>query len=189
MNIIDHLELYLGEIDVGYQGDDSTPAGMQVVRFGPNSPFEGATTLVTLGLCRSHLSQPTGAALHQELLLHFRNDRQPGNAPAILFQVSAELIRRGVGLHRGDVLGPRGSLFGRGHASALYAAAPMLLPDDFAVYREGEVSVVLTWLVPITEDEAAFVRSHGCDAFESVVVDNDADLTNVDRPSVFDRQT
>lgn len=43
-DLITHLESFLGEISSGTRGDDSTPQGVQVVWFGPNSPFAGVTT-------------------------------------------------------------------------------------------------------------------------------------------------
>ena len=185
-DLITHLESHLGEITGGSQGDESTPDRVQVVWFEPNSPFEGATTIATLGLSRYHLDQPSGTGLHQELLMHLRVADPPGNAAAVLFYVAAELISRGAGLLRGEVIGPRGSLFGRGNASALYAAAPVYLPDEFAVYEEPTRSIVLTWLVPITDGEADFVRAHGWAAFEAALFAVNPDLTDPDRHPVTD---
>jgi Suppressor of fused protein (SUFU) len=183
-DLIAHLECYLGEMLGGTQGSGSTPDRIQVATFGPNSPFAGATTLVTLGLSAHHLVQPSGKGVHQELLMHFRTGNRPGNAVGLLFQVAAELITRGTGLLRGEVLGPRGQLFSRGDTTALYAAAPVFLPDDFAICREPNRTIVLVWLMPITTLEADFVRERGWPAFEDLLVAADPDLTDMSRPSV-----
>ena len=185
-NLIAHLEAYLGEMRGGTPGDESTPDRVQVATFAPDSPFEGATTLVTLGLSQYHLDQPSGAGIHQELLMHFRTQNEPGNAAGVLFQVAAELIARGTGLTRGEVIGPRGRLFGSGDTTALLAAAPGYLPDDFAICRESTRTIALVWLVPITTIEAHFVRAHGWRAFEDALVAADPDLADIGRPSVID---
>jgi hypothetical protein len=84
--LIAHLESYLGEMLGGTRGDECTPDRVQVATFGPNAPFEGATILVTLGLSHHHLDQASGTGIHQELLMHFRTQRQPTNAAGILLR-------------------------------------------------------------------------------------------------------
>jgi hypothetical protein len=117
--------------------------------------------------------------------MHFIAANEPSNAAGILFQVAAELIDRGHGLRRGEVLGPRETLFGRGRTTALYAAVPVYLPDSFAVCREANRTIVLTWLVPITADEADVVRTQGWQAFEDALVTHNPDLTDIERDSIF----
>ena len=113
--------------------------------------------------------------------MHFPTADRPPNAAAVLFQVAGGLIRRGAGLLRGEVVGPRGRVFGRGNLTALYSTAPNYLPDAFAVCEDGKRSIVLTWLVPIADSEAAFVRSRGWRAFEDALVAQNPDLTDFDR--------
>ena len=139
------------------------------------------TTLATLGLSHHHLTQRAGTGLHRELLLHLPTDNSPPNATGVLFQVATELIDREYGLHRGEVIGPRGRLFDRGECTALYAAAPVYLPDSFSTLSTKGTTVVLTWLIPITTPEAEYVDSHGWNAFESLLVDENPDLTDPER--------
>lgn len=182
--LFEHLESYLGEIADGIRGDETTPAGVQVVRFGENRPYAGVTTLATLGLSGHHLAQPGGRGLHQELLMHLPADGTPGNAAGVLFQVAGELIASGRGLLRGEVVGPRGPLFGFGPMTALYAAPPVYLPDEFAECGTGTTTVVMTWLVPVTDAEAAYVRARGWSAFEDALLAEDPGLTDLSRGPV-----
>ncbi|GAA4989089.1 hypothetical protein HD597_007806 [Nonomuraea thailandensis] len=182
--LVDHLERFLGRIDSGTGGDDSTPAHVQVIRFAPNSPFTGVTTWSTLGLSHHHLGQGNGQGLHQELVMHLPTDRQPDNVAGVLFQVAEELIERGQGLARGEVIGPRGPLFARGEMTALAAAPPVYLPGPFAVCDTPAARIVLTWLVPLTEAEARFAHAHGWHALEDVFVAQDPDLTDIERAGV-----
>lgn len=182
--LIEHLESHLGEISGGSRGDASAPAGVQVAWFGENRPHAGVTTLATLGLSAHHLAQSGEQGLHQELLMHLPLAGQPGNAAGILFQVAAGLIASGRGLPRGEVIGPRGPLFGSGPMTALYAAPPVCLPDSFAVCDSGTAEIVMTWLVPVTDEEARYVRDRGWPAFEGALLAEDPDLTDLSRSPV-----
>ncbi|MEW1847243.1 suppressor of fused domain protein [Nonomuraea angiospora] len=183
-HLVQHLEHFLGRIDSGAAGDDSTPTDVQVIRFSPNAPFTGVTTWSTLGLSHHHLGQPSGHSLHQELVMHMPNDREPGNIAGVLFQVAGELVQRGRGLARGEVIGPRGRLFARGEMTALAATTPVYLPDSFAVCDTPAARIVLTWLVPLTDAEARFAHTHGWHALEDILVAQDPDLTDIERASV-----
>ena len=183
-DLVVHLESYLGPIAAGSGGDERTPEGVQVLRYGPDRPFEGALTLTTLGLSNHHLDQPGGTGLHQELVLHLPATDPPRNAAAVLFQVAGQLVLSGRGMLRGEVLGPHGPVFGTGAVTALYAAAPGYVPEGFGVCRMPGRTVVLTWLVPITAGEAAFVAARGWQAFEKALVAEDPDLTDLGRTSL-----
>jgi hypothetical protein len=184
VNLIGHLETFLGQISAGSVGDETTPDGVQVAWFAPDAPFTGVTTMATVGLSRHHLTMSGERGLHQELLMHLPVDDQPRNAAGLLFQVAGRLIDRGHGLHRGEVLGPHRRLFDRGEMTALYAAVPIYLADEFSVYETAAGAVVLTWLVPITDDEATYIHAHGWRAFEDALVAEDPDLTDLLRPSL-----
>jgi hypothetical protein len=183
-DLVAHLESFLGEISGGSRGDAATPAGVQVAWFGPDSPFRGATTLATLGLSRHHLDQDPG--LHQELVLHLRAEDLPTNAAGVLFQMAAEMIRKGWALHPGDVIGPRGQLFDRGGMTALYATVPMYMPEDFGACQEPDRTIAMIQLIPITAGEAAFVRARGGQAFEELLIAQDPDLTDVTRAAIVE---
>jgi hypothetical protein len=178
------LESFLGPIESGVRGDESTPAGVQVVRFRADSPFTGVTTWATLGLSNHHLSQSSGRGLHQELLMHLTNARQPTDPAGVLFQLAGELIQRGRGLGRGEVIGPRGKLFADTEMTALVAASPGYLPDSFAICETPATPVVMTLLVPLTEQEARFAVERGWRALEAIFVEQDPDLTDPRRVSV-----
>jgi hypothetical protein len=182
-NLVDHLESFLGPISGGSRGDDTTPPGVAVVWFGEDTPFSGVTTLATLGLSDHHLHQSEQRGLHQELLLHLPMVNQPANAAGVLFHLAAELIGQERGLLRGEVVGPRAQLFAGYGVTALYAAVPVYLPAGFATCP-GQPPIVLTWLIPITDAEAGYVRVHGWRALEAAFGDEEPDLTNIHRESV-----
>ncbi|MDG4820257.1 suppressor of fused domain protein [Asanoa sp. WMMD1127] len=182
--LIEHLESYLGTMAGGSQGDETTPAGVRVGFFGPDSPFAGVMTVVTVGLWQRHLTVGGDGALHQELLMHVPNEDYPARAAGLLFQVAGELVGREAGLRQGQVLGPAGPVFPGSRMTALVATNPGYLPESFAVCRAEAVPIVLTLLVPVTTREADLVRSRGLPALTHLFAAQDPDLTNPNRPEV-----
>jgi hypothetical protein len=183
-NLLEHFEAYLGRVRAGFPGDESTPPGVQVVRFGPDQPFTGVTTVATLGLSRHYLNQPTQPPVRQELIMHVPEYAQPSNLAGVLLQVADEMLRNQRCLLRGEVVGPRGTLFAGTAMTAFYAALPVYLPDGFADFVNEDGPVALTWLVPITDAEAGYVARYGWSAFEDALAVEDPDLTDLNRRSL-----
>ncbi|WP_446219988.1 suppressor of fused domain protein [Micromonospora sp. IBHARD004] len=182
--LIEHLESFLGLIAGGSRGDDTTPAGVQVAWFGPDVPFGGVTTLVTVGLSRRHLNLPIDGAVHQELVMHVPTDDYPARAAGLLFQVAGEMVRRRAGLPHGQVIGPRGPLYPGSQTTAMVAISPRYLPESFAVCHTETAPVVLTWLVPITTGEAEVIQKSGWGTLEQAFDAQDPDLADPGRAEV-----
>lgn len=116
--------------------------------------------------------------------MHVPAAREPLNAAGVLYQVAQLLIDRGHGLLRGEVLGPRGRLFAGTQMTALYTAAPVYLPGEFALCDTPAATVVMTWLVPITDAEAHYVAHRGWQAFEAELEAEDPDPVDLARSSI-----
>jgi hypothetical protein len=183
-DLIEHLESFLGLITGGSRGDDATPEGVQVAWFGPDVPFGGVTTLVTVGLSRRHLGLPNGGALHQELVMHVPTDDYPARAAGLLFQVAGEMVRRRAGLQHGQVIGPRGPLFPGSQTTAMVATSPRYLPESFAVCHTESVPVVLVWLIPITTGEAEVIQTSGWGTLEQAFAAQNPGLADPARAEV-----
>jgi hypothetical protein len=64
--------------------------------------------------------------------------------------VVTEALDSGNAFVRGGVIGPRAHLFPGTEMEALYTAAPVYLPDEFATYFGADYNVIIPWLIPIT---------------------------------------
>lgn len=185
--IVAHLESHLGPIEVGWRGDRNGPGSHpQVVRLRGSARLPGVVPYATLGVSRHALHSPTsGRPLRLELVMLITAVSASSAWASLLHQVAGELLASHTAVLRGEVIGPRGPLVPHASTRALYASVPTLLPDDFATCRlEDAADVALVWLIPITADEAGYVAAHGWDAFEDLLVESDADLTDPHRASV-----
>jgi hypothetical protein len=181
MNVPEHLESFCGPIVEGWRTDpDGKKMPCTVARF-ERGPSQGSVTFATLGLNSYRLKSATSQKLiRHELVMLARKDAIPGNLPALLHQVSAEAVSRGRAYLRGEVIGPRNPLFTGTALTALYVAIPVYFPDEF----NSVDGVVFVWLIPITTREAAFVSAEGWSRFEDILVRENADLLDLNRPSV-----
>jgi hypothetical protein len=184
--LIEHLESHLGEIVSGYRGDETTPKGVLVAQFGPDRPWPGMTTLATAGLSKYHLSQADDRpGMHIELVVHLPAEDLPENAAAVLFQIAEMIIEDGMAPPRGTVFGPAGGpVFGVGDLTALVIYEPLLMPESFVTVQEGDTEIMMTWLVPISDDEAAFVRDEGAPALFDLFRESEVDLDVLTRESL-----
>jgi len=181
--LVEHLEGYLGEIQVGWSHDaDGSPLPFQVVRFSPGE-LAGRAVFSTLGLSATPLlSRTSGRRVRHEVIMIVPDRLRVGPVPGLLQQVGLEILGSGSALLRGDVIGPRGPLFAMTEMEALYASIPVYLPDEFGQHKD----VVIVWLIPISRSEAEFIAEQGWPKFENRLTEVDPDLTDFDRASMFD---
>lgn len=175
VGLIEHLEARLGALTGGWKRD-----GFQV---GAYAGAFGAKWFATAGLSRHPLhSRTSGRHLRQELIVGSYPSGPTEGLPHLLGQVAGELLASGQALLRGDVLGPRGPFAPGSAMEALYASSPSYFDAEFAVAEvdDGDRAAIV-WLVPISAAEAAYVASHGWNAFEDELVRHDPDLLDVGR--------
>ena len=183
--LIDHLERFLGPIELGWTHDaDNVEMPFQVVRFGQGSG-PGTVSFSTLGLSRYGLpSSTSGREIRHELLMIMPDSLRDGPVPSLLHQVGMDVLTTERPLLRGDVIGPKGPLVPGSSMEALYVGIPVYFPDEFGACQEDGHSVVIAWLIPISAQEAAYVGRQGWEAFEDRLVEADPDLTDVYRASL-----
>ena len=116
-----------------------------------------------------------------------RTNVEPRPVVACLRDVAGAVIRDHEALLRGDVVRLGSGLVDGSALNAVYVTMPVYLPDEFATFHGPTDDVVVAWLVPISADERAFVNQHGWSRFEDVLVEQDPDLVDVNRPSCIRR--
>lgn len=185
-SLAEHIERHLGSIMHGWsKGSNGIEMPFQVVACN-SGLTKGVTAYVTLGLSKSSLNSPnSGKAIRLEMLMLSRPGPDAARVPAILQQIGLEAIQRGKAYLRGDVIGPRGALFGKGLLEAVYVTMPVYYPESLNTYigPDGDATII-AWLVPITKAEAEYVHTHGWSDFEDLLQRDDPDLLDFARPSL-----
>ena len=176
-SLIAHLERHLGRMSGGY-----TAGTIQVGSFR-DIPQPGVTTLVTLGLSKHILRTPRGKNLRQELVTTAATKHDADRLGGFLSSLAESLARSHRAVLRGELLGPSESIAGTNMRSA-YATVPSLFPEEFGQLDGTDPDTVFAWIIPVTDDEATFVRGHGWSRFETALEAREPDLFNLERASV-----
>ncbi|MFE4862105.1 suppressor of fused domain protein [Streptomyces sp. NPDC056670] len=147
----------------------------------------GCQSFTTIGLSRTPLRHPSSDRhFHLELLACENTSRATGYGPLpeVLEFVARDLLASGRAVLRGDVV-PLPSPLPGGTMTALYAGLPVYFDDDFfSLTIENGSRVAIVWLIPITEQETAFIREQGWRAFEDALALQDPDLLDPARPQL-----
>lgn len=184
IGLIEHLEAYLGKIDIGWKDADGTNWPFSLLRF-TGGPVANTTTYTTLGLSDTPLRDHSGKEIRHELMLMTRSAFGDRGTPGILHQVAMEAITQNRPYLCGDVIGPRGKLFTDTDMEALFVYLPVYFPDAFAWYEASNgPGCVVAWLIPITHAEAHYVLEHGWKLFVDVLLRSNPDLIDMHRSTV-----
>lgn len=180
---IDHIEAHLGPIRRKFSG----PIGKLEAATGLLSfegrPFDEATTVLTCGLSHHPLEQDSGRGIRQELVMCGFTESVGSEFANVLDRVSSDFLEIHKPLKRGQVIGPRGPLLKGASVEALVCAEPWYWEDSFGYFDQVDPPIVIVWLIPVTPDEAFFIRERGLDAFEKIIDDEGIDLLDFTRDS------
>ena len=184
-SVIDHLERFCGPIVEGWAHDpDGQRMPFQIVRL-QSGPVVDTVTFSTVGLGKIPLKcSRSHKIIRHELVMLAHSAAVPPNLGPLLQQVAAEAVARSSPYLRGEVIGPRGPLFENSTVTALYVSSPAYFPDDFDQVDESFGSMIIAWLVPITDQEASFVNDRGWNEFERELEKHDPDLIDFLRASI-----
>lgn len=185
-SLIEHYEQYVGTVQHGWsRSADGIAMPFHVVECR-GSAFQGVSIFATAGMSEFELgSAASSKVIRQELLLAVPTGFGARNIPGLLQQIGTEAIDRGLAYLRGNVIGPRGDLFEGKAFQAIYVTIPVYFPEALRTFKgdDGQ-SIVIAWLVPITQSENFYVREHGWEAFENLFERNNPNLFDLDRTSL-----
>ena len=182
MNLIEHLERYLGPIQAGAQLGE----GVQGVQFR-ECPSAGSSSFMILGLSDHVFKQASGQGIRIEFVIACGNEFVESLNPlSILADVSDRIASTHVAPARGTVLGPAGRFSPQFQMEALYCCNPVYFDAGFAEFSGFPEPLVIIWLVPITPEEALYVQESGWDAFEDLLQSADPDLLDLERPALVE---
>jgi hypothetical protein len=149
-----------------------------------NTPIEGTTTYVTVGLSQHELEQDSEQNLRQELMLTVLSEFDNLHPEVQLAVLSEELLERHFAIPNGQVINCGDELFKGLPFSAFYCTSAKLFSEEFEIIEHWKPQLIFIWLIPITSDEAFYCKSHGHSAFEEVLKKEEPDLLNLNRKGI-----
>jgi hypothetical protein len=182
--ILSHLERSLGTVSKSITLVDQVYPNLHVVFFS-DQPSIGLTTFSTIGLSNTILELRSGRQVRQELIFTVRSESyDTGDIASFLLTFSEELMKTGIALMRGEVVGPGDSIIPNVTCSGVYACGPVFFEKEFHVLTSTNPPTILVWLIPVLENEIKFIRQFGWDSFENELEKQNVDFWNLDRESI-----
>jgi hypothetical protein len=181
MNMIQHLERHLGEINFGWS-DKAT--NLQVVLF-KNQPTPAISTFSTLGLSNEILDIGDNKKVRQELIFSVYEKYESEQIVRLLINLAERLIETGRGLLRGEIIVPDSSFIDGTSIVGIYASIPVFFEESFHLNEEFNPPVVIVWLIPLLREEIDFLRRYGWNSFESELENRDCDFWDINRKAIF----
>lgn len=180
MDIINHIEKFLGDPEQVCE----PPSDRDTYVFQcPNVPDAGVVTWVTCH-AEDHIQKlPSGDPLRREYLVAGSEETLPGSLVPIFGELAWLLQQQEGAAFYGRVIDFDTAPFPTSDKRHFYAAPPAMFPQGFEVSQESEVPTIFIWLLPITEDEAAFVAEKGFEQFEDKLSQIEGELFDWSRES------
>jgi hypothetical protein len=182
LRILHHLETYIGKIDGAWsEFAAGSKAQFQVLKF-ERQPVQTAVTCCTLGLSENVLKQIDGSVCRQELIFCCYESCFNEDVPALLASLGEEILGSGNAVARGQAL-TLNDIWSNGcsNINSLYCTSPVYFPPSLSKFDGSVPPTIFVWLVPIFKEEAQFISTHGWEAFEEELEENDPDLMNFKR--------
>ncbi|MBZ2195751.1 suppressor of fused domain protein [Occultella gossypii] len=178
--LVDHLEGTLGAIAAGWRTDpDGTPAPFQVVEF-ETGRIDDAVIYSTLGLSEYVLESPTADGhSHLELIMIAPEGLRGSALPFQLLDIGRLVVERRELPGLGTIIRNNRTLADLSTMDALYVGRPLYFTPEFATFSNGDRAVTIDWLLPVSQQEAAFVDANGWQAFEKLMYERE-DLDPID---------
>ena len=181
-SIPEHMELWLGKIEQGWQADQPKNA-VSIARFS-NQPVEGMCTYATLGLSHHSLAMGEDRYVRQELVFTTFSGVPSDDIVSFLMNFSDFMLSHHQALLKGQAVGLKAPIVAFSEMNAIYATGPVMFDDDFATFEKTSPSTVLVWVIPIYENEAKLIQEHGWEPFEDTLEELDPDLWDMNRPPI-----
>ena len=146
-------------------------------------PCQGAVTLATLGLSDMPLHM-----FRQEFAFLCYDQFISDDLIRLLTVVAGMISESNHPLLHGSVLPPAGPLLEYTPMESLYVGTLMYFntsEENFDVLKANDLTVLISWLLPIYSSEANWISQHGYDDFESLIVERDPDLMDLERPPII----
>ena len=182
MNIIEHIETYLGEIANGFILEEGN-IRIRALEFN-NTPIPDVNTYLTLGVSNFEFHRYAEKKYKQEYLFAAHKSFNKSDIASMLLTFSQSIIEKRIALLRGEVIGEK-QLISDIQANALYVSIPVFWDDEFDTFYGSTPPTSFIWLMPIMSDEYHFIKSNGWNAFEDKLEVTDCDFWNLNRESVF----
>ncbi|WP_185247219.1 suppressor of fused domain protein [Chryseobacterium bernardetii] len=180
MNLIEHIEKYLGAITSGESVNNDEFGKLIFCKF-QNQPNNNITTYLTLGLSDHILNLKEKKWARMELLAGVYSSQENSKMNDLLLYISDRMLRTHNAILRGQAIGIPDNIFDNKGLKSVYVSIPVFFEDGFATFEETTPATIFAWIFPLYENERDFINKNGWNKFEDELEVADCDFWNLNR--------
>ena len=177
-----HVDHYCGSEADGFYKEDTTMTS--VAKF-IDVPDKGLVTYLTIGLSAHILNQEKSRTrIRQELLVCIDTNYDYLAWEKILFSVASIILKNHNALLLGQVIGPGGLLFPEFpnlKLTSLLCTYPAFFDEEFCEIDHMDDPMVFVELIPISTNEAGYIRKEGWSSFFNKVNSGEINILDLKR--------
>lgn len=168
MEIIEHIENYIGEISYGIEVKSKYPISISCFN---NKPMDNLNSFVSLGLNKFNLNYKSNF----ELLFVCGRNFSDRNIASLLVWLSELMIEQKHAILNGEIIFLPQVISPETKMNCLLVYTPFYFPNDFQVAKTKNGNVVFPLLIPIYLEEAKLIQEKGIESFEKFLLSNHID--------------
>ncbi|WP_343643670.1 suppressor of fused domain protein [Chryseobacterium sp.] len=180
MNLIEHIEKYLGAITSGESVNNDEFGKLIFCRFD-NQPDNNITTYLTLGLSDHILNIKEDKQVRMEILTSIYSSQENSKIYDLLLYVADKMLRTHRAILRGQVIDIPDNIFDNKEFTSVYVSVPVFFEDDFASFKVSTPATIFAWIFPLYENESNFINKNGWNKFEDELEVSDCDFWDLNR--------
>jgi len=158
-------------------------AGFDIFRYD-DVPFEGASTLCTVGISDVQLHHSDRSMIRNELLFTLHTEYLSDELYNLMFAVGTMLLEEKEGVVPGQLMELEEPIIDGSSMEALFFYSPIYFPEEMYIYKKTDPPVAFVWAIPVTRQEMMYIEDKGHESFSDLLEDADPDMTDLFRSSV-----
>jgi hypothetical protein len=179
--ILEYLEIALGAASEVVTSRDSID--LELAAF-PDVPCATAMTFISLDFHLRRFPREDGNEERHELLFAAYRPFSVEQAGALIGSIARDVVDRGEAIGLGEVLELGSPIVPESTLNAVMFYTPVYYPAAVHVIDAVSPRIVPAWIIPVHDQEAAFIREWGTAAFNHLLGKYDPDLLDLERPPV-----
>ncbi len=180
MELIDHIEKYLGQIQGGNLTTHSTYGNLSFPYF-VNQPFEKINTYISLGLSKHIFNINKIKEGRIELLISLYTKYSRDEISELILDISDRILKTHEAPLRGSLIEHKSSFLEKYKIEGFYVTHPVFFEEEFWVYENSTPDTIFIWLIPLFFEEINYIKLNGWNKFEDLLESANCDFWSLER--------
>lgn len=150
-----------------------------------DQPCKGAITYCTIGISNKLFIKPDSTPIRHELLFTTYNEFANEEVVHWIFSIGENLLKNKESIELGLVINLIEPIYKESELNAVLFTTPKYFSEELYSMDKIQPHIVFAWIIPITHQEAKYIKQKGYDCFDEILGEQDPDLLDLRRESII----